>query len=133
MKIGSRTSPALFAVVGLVAALVACGSDAGTNTSSDAAPTVPEAPASVMLSVSGKEFNFEPSTLSAESGDVRVSFHNAGVMEHDFTIKGTTLTIAATAGQTATGSASLDPGTYTYLCSIPGHDNAGMTGTLTVT
>lgn len=130
--IGSRRSRALFAVVGLTVALVACGGDTGTSTSGGPAPNAQEVPASGSLSVSGKEFSFEPSTLSAESGDVRVSFRNAGVMEHDFTVKGTSLTIPAKAGQTATRSAKLDPGTYTYICSIPGHENGGMSGTLTV-
>jgi uncharacterized cupredoxin-like copper-binding protein len=35
-------------------------------------------------------------------------------------------------GGTSTVSASLKPGTYTFYCTVPGHREAGMSGTLTV-
>ena len=36
-------------------------------------------------------------------------------------------------GGTATVTATLKPGKYTFYCPVPGHKAAGMTGTLTVT
>jgi uncharacterized cupredoxin-like copper-binding protein len=46
---------------------------------------------------------------------------------------GTTLgkTKTITGGQTSV-SVDLTPGTYTFFCSVPGHEQAGMKGTLTV-
>ena len=35
-------------------------------------------------------------------------------------------------GGTKTLTMTLAPGTYTYYCSVPGHRQAGMQGTLTV-
>jgi len=40
------------------------------------------------------------------------------------------LIVHANPGETATGTVRLEPGTYTYYCSIPGH-KAAMTGVLT--
>ena len=54
-------------------------------------------------------------------------------MVHDFTIDELDAHVAADRGETATGGFSTDePGTYTYYCSVPGHRDAGMEGTLTV-
>jgi plastocyanin len=36
-------------------------------------------------------------------------------------------------GATSTVTANLKPGTYTFYCPVPGHEAAGMKGTLTVT
>jgi uncharacterized cupredoxin-like copper-binding protein len=59
---------------------------------------------------------------------------NDGDLEHDFTIaeRGDEPVVVAAPDQTARGAIDLDAGTYTYYCSIPGHREAGMEGTLTV-
>jgi uncharacterized cupredoxin-like copper-binding protein len=41
--------------------------------------------------------------------------------------------IEAQGGQTARGAFTIDtPGTYTFVCTVPGHAAAGMRGTITV-
>ena len=35
-------------------------------------------------------------------------------------------------GEKSIASADLKPGTYTFYCPVPGHEDAGMKGTLTV-
>jgi len=85
------------------------------------------------LSVQGKEFEFIPSTLSAPADtQVTVELENTGTIEHDFTIDEANLTVLVPATETGTGSFELPAGTYTFYCSVPGHRESGMEGTLTV-
>lgn len=71
-------------------------------------------------------------TIAADT-DVTISVTNDGTFEHDFTIEDTDLTISLIdVGGTADLVVSLAAGTYTYYCSVPGHREAGMQGTLTV-
>jgi manganese oxidase len=59
---------------------------------------------------------------------------NDGTMAHDLEVVGTDLiTPMLQPGESATLDLSgLEPGTYTVICTVPGHEAAGMTGTLTV-
>jgi plastocyanin len=77
-------------------------------------------------------YNEAPSTVPA--GQVAVELVNQGSVPHDVVIEELAHQVVAHAdgGQTVTGQISLEPGTYTYYCSIPGHRPAGMEGTFTV-
>lgn len=83
------------------------------------------------FTVASKEMGFEPARLEAKAGDVPVTLHNKGVIPHDFTVEGAG-TVAAGPGQTKTADWKLEAGTYTFYCSIVGHREAGMEGTLVV-
>ena len=85
------------------------------------------------LSVGATEFVFDPGTLSAPADEeVAIEVQNNGTIEHDFTIDEANLKIATPATETASGTFTLPAGTYTFYCSVPGHQQAGMEGTLTV-
>lgn len=58
---------------------------------------------------------------------------DVGAVEHDLVIEeaGDTEVVYAEPGETVTGSIDLEPGSYTYDCSIPGH-RPTMEGTLEV-
>lgn len=78
---------------------------------------------------------FDASDLSANAGEVTIDFSNPSPIEHDVAIERDGEEIAATDVITeseATVTADLDAGTYTFLCTVPGHAEAGMQGTLTV-
>src|SRR5579859_7383990 len=80
---------------------------------------------------------FDPGTLSARAGQpIQVTLKNSGQLAHDFDITdgvAQPVKITAQPGQTAIATFTIDkPGTYTYFCSQPGHQEAGMKGTLTV-
>jgi len=63
---------------------------------------------------------------------VPITLVNADRVEHNFTVEGQDVAIDMPGGQTIEGELNLPAGTYTFVCTIPGHE-ALMTGTLTVT
>jgi plastocyanin len=78
---------------------------------------------------------FEPEELSAEAGTVSIAMANPSSVPHNVAIKGGGIDVLGDvvgAGGTSTVSAELEAGTYTFYCSVPGHEQGGMTGTLTV-
>ncbi len=137
---------ALFALALAGIALVACGSSSNdnsttaTSTSSGAAagggggggggPTI-----SISSDPSGA-LKFNTASLSAKAGSDTFAFTNDAPIAHDFTIETPSgQKVAATpifSGGTKSTTATLKPGTYTFLCTVPGHAAGGMKGTLTV-
>lgn len=85
------------------------------------------------VTVIGTEFAFDPDELILSPGAI-ITLDNQGLVIHNMEIEGVTgFLIEAQAGQSASGSIDVDPGEYVIFCSIPGHREAGMVGTLTVT
>jgi plastocyanin len=74
-------------------------------------------------------------SASVAAGKVTVRFTNKSPLPHNVTIAAGSKVLTATKtiqGTTATTTADLSPGRYVYYCSVPGHREAGMQGTLTV-
>ena len=65
------------------------------------------------------------------AGTYDVAFSNTGAMLHDVTFADGT-TLSAAGGETATGTVTVPEGGLTFICSIPGHGDAGMKGEVTV-
>ena len=74
------------------------------------------------------EFESAPTTLPA--GETEITLANQGQVEHNVTIEGETI-VTAGPGATEAGSITLEPGTYEYICNVPGHEGA-MNGEFTV-
>lgn len=91
------------------------------------------APGAREIEVSGTDFAFEPSEISVEPGeDIAIVLTSTDIL-HDFVIDELDVHVSADAGETATGGLRADePGTYTFYCSVPGHREQGMEGTLVV-
>lgn len=73
---------------------------------------------------------------TAEAGEVTIEFTNAQSLAHDVAIEGPEgeqigKTEVITDGEDST-TVELEPGEYAYYCTVPGHREAGMEGTLTV-
>lgn len=85
--------------------------------------------------ISGSEFNFNPSSISLTAGEsVKITFKNDGKYPHDFAIEGLNVKTAVIgAGEQAilelTAPAT---GTYATYCSVAGHREAGMEGSVSV-
>ena len=88
----------------------------------------------VNLKVTAEDIKYSVTALSVQAGrQVNLTLENAGSLDHSFLIDELGVKIEKVqAGQS--GSASFTPaaGTYTFYCDVPGHKEAGMTGTLTV-
>ena len=85
-----------------------------------------------VLEIHAFELGFAPATLSVPAaGRYTVRFVNDGTIFHDVTFDDGTV-IGAEAGQTAEGEVDVPAGGLTFLCSVPGHGPAGMTGSIVV-
>ena len=126
--------------LGLLASLTACGGSDGAspvdNDSPDAADTTAAPPQSdaAALQVVASDLAFDPTELTASAGQVTIELVNEGALQHDVVIEeaGDARVAAADGGQTETGTVELEAGSYTFYCSVAGHRDAGMEGTLTV-
>jgi plastocyanin len=84
----------------------------------------------------GGQLAYTTTEASAKAGKVTVDFKNPQGLTHDVAIENAGgETVAQTEliaeGEDST-TANLKPGTYHYFCTVPGHREAGMEGTLTV-
>jgi plastocyanin len=151
-------SKALFSLLAVPAALlVLAGCGSSSSSSSSSASTAAETPTTSSASTStpapaseGSEgggsvklaanpegqLEYDTKSLSAKAGKVSVDFTNSSSLPHNVTIEssggeqvGATPTFS---GGSKSVSVNLKPGTYKFFCSVPGHRQAGMEGTLTV-
>ncbi|MFN8484151.1 MAG: plastocyanin/azurin family copper-binding protein [Anaerolineae bacterium] len=101
------------------------------------------------LKVTGKDIAFAETQLTAAANQpVAINFTNSGALAHSLVFDlppandkagdvgvpaGWATGQGVAAGQSASLSLpALPPGQYRYYCSVPGHAEAGMVGTLTV-
>jgi plastocyanin len=133
-------------------ALAGCGSSSSTSssastpaapatpatTSSAAAATPAPATGSSTVSLSANpegQLKYNTTALTAKAGKVSINFTNTAPEDHNVTIESSGTTVGSTPsfqGGAKTVSVNLKPGTYKFFCSVPGHRQAGMEGTLTV-
>ena len=143
MRAMARTMQRWATVAVLAAGLVlgACGGGGGSDKAKSSSDTRPEAnktaletPTGPAVQVSAKEFAFTPSTLTMKAGEpTDVVLKNDGSIEHDFSVPDAGFKLAVAAGDTGDLLLKIaKPGTYQFHCSVPGHEGAGMKGTITV-
>lgn len=84
------------------------------------------------VTVIATEFKFVLSRATAPPGEVVFTLVNRGKLAHDFWIEGKTTPLVLP-GKSAKLTIDLNAGTFSYVCTVPGHAAAGMKGTFTVT
>jgi plastocyanin len=105
--------------------------------SSPAAPKAPIAPTTQLALAANPSgtLSYNTKQLSAKAGTVQITMANMSPLEHNVTIASGSTVLAATptfVGGSRSVTVKLKAGTYTFYCSVPGHRQAGMEGTLTV-
>lgn len=155
-------SPRLSALTATAAilALAGCGSSSGTSTSTgtgsgetasqpaagtataastSASTTAGAAGAGGALTLAANpegQLKYDTTALSASAGKVSIAFTNTSPLPHNVTIANAAGSVVGAtptfAGGSKTLSVELKPGVYKFYCSVPGHREAGMEGTLTV-
>jgi plastocyanin len=144
---------ALAALVATAIALVACGGDDDNDTS--AATTTPGGTAkggnatggggggggatTVKLSADPNgNLKYDTDSLSAKAGTVTIDFTNPASVSHDVAVEDSsgqelgTSDLISSGDSTSLDLSNLKAGSYTFFCTVPGHREAGMEGTLTV-
>jgi plastocyanin len=108
------------------------------TTGTPAPPSSPAAVSSTALKLAanpGGQLSYDTKQLAAKAGKVTITMTNMSPIEHDVAIaKGSTVLGATPTfqGGSKTLTLNLKPGVYTFYCTVPGHRQAGMEGTLTV-
>ena len=151
-------STAAFALLSAIVVLAGCGSSSSSSSSSSAtqpttssattaspstssATSTSAAPATASSSLSLEankqgQLEYDTKSLSAQAGKVSIAFTNSSPLPHNVTIESSSgEKVGATptfTGDSKTLAVTLKAGTYKFYCSVPGHRQAGMEGTLTV-
>lgn len=107
------------------------GSEGASGADSDAGASA----TTLKLAADPTQLLFDKEELSAKAGKVTIDFDNPAPIEHNVVIEQDGKEIAGIEPITESKksfSADLEAGSYDYICTVPGHEEAGMVGTLTV-
>ena len=121
---------ALAAIALAPIALGACGGDDGG--SSDPTP-----PADATLTVEALNLKFDKTYYTATAGENVIAYLGLDSQKHTLAVIGSDdkqvgKEASVTQGKVDTISTALAAGTYSLICTVPGHAAAGMKATLTV-
>lgn len=104
------------------------GGEAKDETASGPGGTIP-------LAADVSDLAYDKPRIDSKPGKVTIDFTNPSALEHDVAIEADGEEIAGSeliAESKTSVSTELAAGTYTFFCTVPGHREAGMEGTLTV-
>jgi plastocyanin len=137
-KKAATSTAAISSTVTSTTATSSASATSPTATTGTPAPPSSTAAASTSLTLAANpegQLSYNTKQLSAKAGKVTITMTNMAPEEHNVTVaKGSTVLGATPTfqGGSKTLTLNLKPGTYTFYCSVPGHRQGGMEGTLTV-
>jgi uncharacterized cupredoxin-like copper-binding protein len=103
------------------------------QTSTAETTTTTAKPAETKVPVSETEFKITLGSTNLKAGDITFEVADDGKIPHDLAIKETSdKTKEIAPGSNAELKVTLKPGKYVLYCSIPGHEQAGMKQSITV-
>jgi plastocyanin len=132
-----RALPLVLVLAAFVLALSACGGGGSSSSTTPATTGGGGGGGGSTIQISADPsgaLKYEQTDVSATAGSITIDFTNMSSVPHDVTIEGN----GASGGtdqitdSTTSTTVDLEPGTYTFFCSVDGHRAAGMEGTLTV-
>jgi plastocyanin len=85
------------------------------------------------ISLVAENVAFSEEVLVGPSGEITVEVANRDLFWHTFTVEDLGVDLRVPVGAERTVAFDAPPGTYQYICAIPGHPEAGMKGSLIVT
>lgn len=114
-----------------VAALASgCGSDSGSDSGADSST---DERSDTTIEITGRSFRFEPDEIRVHAGQPATLRLTALGDHHDLVIDAFDFHVAADQGERSEATLSAPTeGRYPFYCSVPGHRDAGMEGTLVV-
>jgi nitrite reductase (NO-forming) len=120
-------------LLSLIYVIVAAGSGIGSpDASPGASASAGEGEILGEIAINAFDLGFEPATVDvAAAGRYTVQFMNDGAVVHDITFEGGEAQVADP-GEVIEFEVTIPEGGTTFLCSVPGHAEGGMTGTVTV-
>jgi plastocyanin len=136
MRTRVRTLALGLALAATPLVMAACAGGGAAGSAAAPVGTSQAAANAQTLDVKTQAMKFEPATLTVKAGQpVLVNLTNGDALVHDFSVKDAEQPIKfdIPAGGKSTGTFTIKKaGTYEYFCAVPGHEQAGMKGTLTV-
>jgi uncharacterized cupredoxin-like copper-binding protein len=147
-----RRLPLIFAALAL--GVAGCGGGDGSSGDAAASPTAASQTqvAGRRTTITMSDYDFDPKSLAAKAGKLRLTVVNAGNDQHELVLIRTRKAPGALpvkdqqasqagavgeipeqeAGKSASRAFHLERGSYVFICNIPGHYQSGMAGKLTV-
>jgi len=132
-----RALPLMLVLIAFVLALSACGGGSSSSSTTPATTGGGGGGGGSTVQISADPsgaLKYEQTDVSATAGSITIDFTNMSSLPHDVTIEGNGASGATDqiTDSTTSTTVDLEPGTYTFFCSVDGHRAAGMEGTLTV-